>query len=65
MDKEGFIRIKPEYLLRGWEGLPYVLVRRGSGRPIFMRGDAFRIARFCNGRFTADSPVFMGGAPVN
>ena len=60
MDKSGYVRIKPEYLLRGWQGLPYALVRRGSGRPYFMRSDAFRAVQFCNGRFTADSPVFLG-----
>lgn len=44
MEKSGYVRIKPEYLLRGWQGLPYALVRRDSGRPYFMRSDAFRTA---------------------
>lgn len=57
---KGYVRIKPEYLLRGWQGLPYALVRHGSGMPLFMRADVFRTLRFCNGRFTADSPVFLG-----
>lgn len=60
MDKAGYIRIKPDYLLRGWQGLPYALVNRQNGRPYFMEADVFRTTRFCNGRFSADSPVFIG-----
>ena len=59
MDK-GHVRIRPEYQLRGWQGLPYALVKKGGARPLFMRSDAFRTVRFCNGRFTEDSPVFFG-----
>ncbi|MBQ3339210.1 MAG: radical SAM protein [Atopobiaceae bacterium] len=61
MEKNGYVRIKPEYLLRGWKGLPYALVKRGGGRPYFMKPNVFRTVQFCNGRFTADSPVFIGG----
>lgn len=60
MIADGYIRIKQEYLLRGWQGLPYALVRRDGGRPAFMRSDVFRTVKFCNGRFTAASPVFLG-----
>ena len=59
MDK-GYVRIKSDYLLRGWKGLPYALAKRNGGKPIFMKSDAFRVVQFCNGRFTADSPVFLG-----
>ena len=55
----GYIRIRPEYALRGWQGMPHTLVRRG-GKPIVMSAGAFRTAQFCNGRFEATSPVFMG-----
>lgn len=60
MDTGKYVRIKPDYLLRGWEGLPYALVKKGGDRPLFMRSDAFRTASLCNGRLTADSPIFMG-----
>ena len=60
MDKSGYIRIKSDYLLRGWQGLPFALVRRDDGKTLFMKADVFRTVRFCNGRFTADSPVFLG-----
>ena len=60
MEKNGYIRIKPDYQLRGWQGLPYALVKRDGGRPYFMKSNVFRVVQFCNGRFTADSPVFLG-----
>ena len=60
MNNSGYVRVKSDYLLRGWQGLPYALVRRDGGKPLFMRADTFRTVQFCNGRFTADSPVFLG-----
>ncbi|MBR3225446.1 MAG: radical SAM protein [Atopobiaceae bacterium] len=60
MDRRRYIRIKPDYALRGWQGLPYALVRRDGGPPAFLTPDVFRTVRFCNGRFPADSPVFLG-----
>ena len=55
-----YIRLKRDFVLRGWKGLPYALVNRRTGAVAFMRQDAFRALRFCNGRFTEDSPVFFG-----
>lgn len=60
MNQDSYIRIKPNYLLRGWQGLPYALVNRRNGRASFMREDVFRTVQFCNGLFTAESPVFLG-----
>ena len=60
MGESRYVRIKPGFLLRGWQGRPYILVRQGSGRPYFMGPDVFRTAMFCNGHFTADSPIFHG-----
>ena len=60
MDKNGYVRIASDYLIRGWKGLPYALVKRGSARPFFMRSNVFRTVMFCNGHFTVDSPVFVG-----
>ena len=59
MLESGYIRIRPEYALRGWQGLPYALVQRGH-KPLFMEAGPFRTVQFCNGRFEAKSPVFMG-----
>ena len=42
------------------EGAPVRLGEEGRGKPYFMKSDAFYASRFCNGRFTADSPVFLG-----
>ena len=57
---DGFVRIKPRYVIRGWKSLPYALVDTEKARPIFMKSDVFRTVQFCNGRFTTDSPVFLG-----
>ena len=60
MTDSPYILLKRGFSLRGWKGLPYALVERGTGAVAFMRQDAFRVLRFCNGRFTEDSPVFFG-----
>ena len=60
MDK-GYVRIRPDFLLRGWKGLPHVLVRRdGKGKPIILSRGTFGTVQLCNGRFTSDSPIFIG-----
>ena len=60
MAKSPYIRLKRNFVLRGWKGLPYALVDRRTGWVTFMREDAFRALLFCNGRFAEDSPVFFG-----
>ena len=60
MDKRGYVRIAPDYVLRGWQGLPYTLVRRDGSMPGFMTYDVFRTVQFCNGHFKVSSPVFLG-----
>ena len=60
MPGTGYVRIKPQYQLRGWQSLPYALVDSKTRRTGFMRESVFRTAQFCNGRFTPESPVFLG-----
>lgn len=60
MTRASYIRLKRDFALRGWKGLPYALVNRRTGAVAFMREDAFRAIGFCNGRFTEDSPIFFG-----
>jgi len=60
MTRSHYIRLKRDYALRGWKGLPYALVNRKTGVVSFMHEGAFRAVGFCNGRFTEDSPVFFG-----
>ncbi|MBQ3301408.1 MAG: radical SAM protein, partial [Eggerthellaceae bacterium] len=55
-----YILLKRGFSLRGWKGLPYALADRSTGAVAFMRQDAFRVLRFCNGCFSEDSPVFSG-----
>jgi radical SAM protein with 4Fe4S-binding SPASM domain len=60
-EKPTYLRIKSNYLLRGWKGSPYALVNRANGQATFMTAEAFRTAQFCNGRFKEDNPFFTGG----
>ena len=60
MAKGDYVRIKSAYLLRGWQNLPYALVKRTNGTVIPLSLSAFRAIRFCNGGFEAGSPVFLG-----
>ncbi|MCR4871137.1 MAG: radical SAM protein [Atopobiaceae bacterium] len=60
MIEPGYIRLKAQYQLRGWQGLPYALINRKDFKPIFLSAPAFRTVQFCNGRFEADSPIFIG-----
>jgi len=60
MARSPYIRLKRDFALRGWKGLPYALSDRRTGAVAFMHEDAFRALGFCNGRFTEDSPVFYG-----
>ena len=56
-----YVIVKPDFLLRGWQGVPHALVRRdGSGKPFVFAKGVFNTLQFCNGRFTADSPIFLG-----
>lgn len=60
MSHQPYLRLKRDFVLRGWEGLPYALVYKQTGAVHFMREEHFRTISFCNGRFTEDSPVFLG-----
>ncbi|MCR4870145.1 MAG: radical SAM protein [Atopobiaceae bacterium] len=54
------MRLDPAYQLRGWQGLPYALVNRFSGRASFVSQAFFHTLQLCNGQLTVDSPMFMG-----
>lgn len=60
MAEARYVRIRPAYLLRGWQGLPHALVDRQSGRAFFVREAVFQTLRFCTGGFRENSPVFHG-----
>ena len=57
MTSAGYVRIDPAYQLRGWEGLPYALQDRVTGKVSFVPQTIFHTLRLCNGSLTADSPV--------
>ena len=52
-----YYRIKDQYLLRGWEKLPYALVDRETGRTIFIRAEEMNALELCNGRIDLDLPL--------
>ena len=60
MTNSSYIRLGHDFALRGWKGLPFALVNRRTKAVSFMRESAFKALQFCNGRFTEDSPVFLG-----
>lgn len=60
MVESGYIRLRSGYVLRGWQRLPWALVRKRDGRPYFMNHESFRACQFCNGRFTADVLAALG-----
>ena len=60
MPDSSYIRIKPRYQLRGWRDAPYAILDRETFGMMRLTEEAFRTAQFCNGRFMAGSPVFMG-----
>jgi radical SAM protein with 4Fe4S-binding SPASM domain len=49
--------LKDRYLLRGWEKLPYAIVDRQRGTPIFIRREEFDVVSLCNGMVNMDLPV--------
>ncbi len=57
----GYLILKEQYLLRGWEGLKHGVTDIKTGQTFFMPGNVYDTLKFCNGKFEAESPVFMGG----
>ncbi|MCR4907467.1 MAG: radical SAM protein [Lachnospiraceae bacterium] len=53
-----YVCLKNRFCLRGWKKLPYALEDKESGDVAFMMPGEFHTLKFCNGRFTEDSPMF-------
>ena len=58
--KAEYLRIRPEFLMRGWKGLPCALVSRRTGEATFMRRSVFEVLQLCDGSIPASDPVFSG-----
>ena len=51
-----FYRIKDDYVLRGWDKLPYAIVDWRTKSPTFLRKEAARALFLCDGNHDVDSP---------
>ena len=60
MGSAQYVRVNPAYDLRGWQGLTHALVNRKTGRATFAPTAVFQTLELCNGRITANSPLFVG-----
>ena len=52
-----YYRLKEQYLLRGWEKLPYALIDRKRSRPLFINAQEMDALKLCNGRIDLDLPL--------
>ncbi len=52
-----YYRLKEQYLLRGWEKLPYALVDRATGRAVFIQSEEMSALELCNSRVDLDLPL--------
>lgn len=52
-----FYRIKNDYVLRGWDKLPYALVDWRTKSPTFLHKETARALFLCDGDHDADSPL--------
>lgn len=55
-----YLKLKQKYLLRGWTGLMHGVTNDETGETGFLPGNVYDTLKLCNGRFEADSPVFIG-----
>ncbi len=51
-----YYRLNPEFMLRGWQKLPYALVRRG-GHAAFITQKEMQALQLCNGRIDTSLPL--------
>ena len=51
-----YYKLNPEFMLRGWQKLPYALVRRGE-RARFITAKEMGALQLCNGRINTDLPL--------
>lgn len=51
-----YYKLNPQFMLRGWQKLPYALVRKGGG-VIFMNEKEMQVLQLCNGRIDVSLPL--------
>ena len=52
-----FYKLKENYLLRGWQKLPYALVDKRRRQPIFITAKEMRALELCNGQIDLSMPL--------
>ena len=52
-----FYKLKENYLLRGWEKLPYALVDKNKVVPAFINAKEMQALQLCNGEIDLDLPL--------
>jgi len=51
-----FYKLNPSFMLRGWQKLPYAIVRKGA-RPTFISKTEMQALQLCNGRIDLNLPL--------
>ena len=51
-----FYKLNPGFMLRGWQKLPYAIVRKGA-RPTFISKTEMQALQLCNGRIDLSLPL--------
>ena len=51
-----YYRLKDNYILRGWDRLPYAVADTKTGNVIFLRAEEFDAIDFCNGKIDLSLP---------
>ena len=52
-------KLKSQFALRGWHGLPYGIMDTKTGQTGFIDAVAFQAASFCDGKMNLDSPLVL------
>ena len=52
-----FYKLKENYLLRGWEKLPYALVDKNKRNPLFLNAKEMQALELCNGQIDLSLPL--------
>ncbi len=50
-----FYKLSPELSLRGWDKLPYAVVKKGIAQPEFISAEQFKVLDLCNGAIDVDA----------
>lgn len=55
-EKGMYYKLNPPFLLRGWQKLPYAVVRKGGGA-VFIKENEMKALQLCNGRIDVSLPL--------